>query len=211
VRVALDARLVAYQRAGIGNYILGLLRGLREIGREDRVVLLTSRRQPADDAEMAGFRVRRILTPPHHRWEQIGLAIEAAVLPVDLFHAADFIPPLVRRFPAVATVHDLAFLRMPGLLTADSRRYYGQVGRAVNDAERAIAVSDCTRRDLIELVGVAPEQIDVVHEAPTVDPAGASDEAFLAVSRAFALPSRYFLFVGTREPRKNLPRLLQAY
>lgn len=59
MRVALDARLMAYQRAGIGNYVLGLLRGLREIGREDQVVVLTSRKQPADVGAPAG----RVETP----------------------------------------------------------------------------------------------------------------------------------------------------
>jgi glycosyltransferase involved in cell wall biosynthesis len=211
LRVALDARLVAYQRAGIGNYVLGLLRGLREIGREDRVVVLTSRKHPADDPALAGYRSRRLFTPPHHRWEQLLLAAEAATLPVGLFHATDFVPPLLRRFPAVTTVHDLAFLRIPELLTADSRRYYGQIGRAVRSAARTIAVSECTRRDLIDLVGAPAERIDVVYEAPGIDAALATDQALALARRDLALPDEYFLFVGTREPRKNLPRLLQAY
>jgi glycosyltransferase involved in cell wall biosynthesis len=117
------------------------------------------------------------------------------------------VPPFLRRFPAVATVHDLAFLRMPELLTPQSRRYYGQVGAAARSADRIIAVSDCTRSDLIDLVGAPSARIDVVYEAadPRFRVLGADELP------ADDLPAEYFLFVGTREPRKNLVRLLEAY
>jgi glycosyltransferase involved in cell wall biosynthesis len=109
------------------------------------------------------------------------------------------------------TIHDLAFLKWPALLTAQSRRYYGQVARAVRSAERVIAVSARTRDDLIELVDAPAHRIDVVYEAADARFRPADAEAVAAVRARLALPERYFLFVGTREPRKNLRRLLAAY
>jgi glycosyltransferase involved in cell wall biosynthesis len=211
LRVALDARLLAHQRAGIGNYLLGLLAGLRQLGQEDRLVVLTSRKHDPNDPALAGLRRRALLTPPHHRWEQLGLAAELAPLRVDLYHQPDFIPPLRRRFPAVATVHDLAFLRLPGLLTPDSRRYYGQVGAAVRSAERTIAVSERTRQDLLELVGAPAERVEVVYEAAGSAFRPQPAERVADARVRWRLPEGYFLFVGTREPRKNLDRLLLAY
>src|SRR5262249_48950269 len=151
LRVGLDARLLAYRRAGIGNYVLGLLEGLRQIGQEDRLVVLTSRKHDPADPALAGLRRRVLLTPPHHRWERVGPAAARARPRPAASPPPAFLPPLRRRFPAVATVHDLAFLRQPDLLTPESRRYYGQIGAAVRSAERTIAVSQCTRRDLIDL------------------------------------------------------------
>jgi len=117
----------------------------------------------------------------------------------------------VRRIPAVVTIHDLAFLKWPELLTAQSRRYYGQVARAVRSADRVIAVSARTRDDLIELVDAPARRIDVVYEAADRRFARVEPAAVAAVARRLGLPERYFLFVGTREPRKNLRRLLDAY
>src|SRR2546425_2547678 len=156
------------------------------------------------------MRPRALWTPPHHRFEQLALPLELATIRCDVYHAPDFIPPFVRRVPAVVTIHDLAFLKWPELLTAQSRRYYGQVARAVRSADRVIAVSARTRDDLIELVDAPAHRIDVVYEAADerFRPVGA--EAVAAVSTRLALPERYFLFVGTREPRKNLRRLPEA-
>jgi hypothetical protein len=62
-------------------------------------------------------------------------------------------------------VHDVAFLRFPSLLTEESQSYYGQINRAVQNAEHVIAVSESTKRDLISLVGADEKKITVVYEA----------------------------------------------
>src|SRR5439155_20399424 len=114
----------------------------------------------------------------------------------------------VRRIPAVVTIHDLAFLKWPGLLTAQSRRYYGQVARAVRSANRVIAVSSRTRADLVELVDAPARRIDVVHEAADPRFRPAAPDVVAKLRARLGLPESYFLFVGTREPRKNLRRLV---
>jgi glycosyltransferase involved in cell wall biosynthesis len=209
LRVVVDARLVTYQRAGIGTYLLSLLASLADLLGREQLLVLKSRKGP-DLLGRLGLPTRALLTPPHHRLEQLALPLELATIRCDVYHAPDFIPPFVRRVPAVVTIHDLAFLKWPELLTAQSRRYYGQVARAVRSAERVIAVSARTRDDLIELVDAPAHRIDVVYEAADERFRPADPAAVAAVRARLALPERYFLFVGTREPRKNLRRLLQA-
>jgi glycosyltransferase involved in cell wall biosynthesis len=208
LRVAVDARLVTYQPAGIGNYVLSLLASLRELVRPDQIDVLVSRKDRNIAAQVAPLPTRNLWTPPHHRFEQLVLPFEVVRLDADVYHAPDFVPPFLRRFPAVVTVHDLAFLRMPELLTPESRRYYGQVGPAARNADRIIAVSECTRRDLVDLVGAPSKRIEVVYEAADARyrPLGEPE-----VDARGDVPDEYLLFVGTREPRKNLARLLEAY
>jgi glycosyltransferase involved in cell wall biosynthesis len=112
-------------------------------------------------------------------------------------------------------VHDLAFVRHPEHLTAEAQRYYGRIGRAVHHTDAIIAVSRATRDDLVTLVGTDPGRITVVHEAadPRYRPHdGPSPPMTTPLSIAgVCVPTRYFLFVGTIEPRKNLDNLLNAY
>ncbi|MGH2461905.1 MAG: glycosyltransferase family 4 protein [Chloroflexota bacterium] len=213
MRVAIDARLLAYQRAGTATYIRGILRGLRQAGSVDDVLVLASRRD-RDLDWLGGTRRRIVWTPCHHRLERWTLGLELAALSVEVVHSPDFIPParLGRRWARVMTVHDLAFLRFPNLLTAEAHRYYGQIHRAVGEAERIIAVSEATRRDLLELTPAAPERVTVIPEGvtPAFVPADPSAAA-VDVARRFGLRRPYFLFVGTLEPRKNLRRLIGAF
>jgi glycosyltransferase involved in cell wall biosynthesis len=211
VRIAIDARLVGYVQGGTSQYLLKLLHALAALRTGDDLLVLEGRRAAPDNPWPNSAARLRLSTPPHHRLEQLILPLELLRVRADVLHSPDFIPPFRRRIPAVITIHDLAFLRFPHLQTPESARYYGQVRRAVQSAEQIIAVSESTRRDLLELVQAPEERITVVHSAagPEYRPL---DEDELEHARArLGLPSRFILFVGTIEPRKNLPVLLQAY
>ncbi|HLG50710.1 MAG TPA: glycosyltransferase family 1 protein [Chloroflexota bacterium] len=212
--MAIDARLLAYQQGGTATYIRGLLQGFRQVaGANDEVVVLVSRRDHQSRL-MGPFRHYVVWTPCHHRFERWTLGAELRRLSVDVVHSPDFIPParLGAAWARVVTVHDLAFLRFPELLTAESRRYYGQVYRAVREADRIIAVSEATRRDILELTGARAEKIAVIAEG--VDPILRTlppDGSARRLVERFGLDRPYFLFVGTLEPRKNLMRLITAF
>ncbi|HLZ09292.1 MAG TPA: glycosyltransferase family 1 protein, partial [Chloroflexota bacterium] len=214
MRVAIDARLLAYQSAGTSTYIRGIIRGLREAAPQLDLLAIASRK----DRELAGLGDiphRLAWTPCHHRWERWTLGVELANLLVDVLHSPDFIPParLGRRWARVITVHDLAFLRFPDLLTASSRRYYGQISRATAEADQIIAVSESTKSDLMSLVSsslaakiaVIPEGVDPAYSVGST--VGLDREARIRLG----IEGPYFLFVGTIEPRKNLPRLIRAF
>lgn len=212
MHVALDARLADYSPAGIGQYSLQLARGLATLSSLHRVTLLRAARPRVAPETVSGLPSCRLLTPPHHRFEQQALPIELLRLRPDLLHSTDFIPPFRRYFKSVVTVHDLGFLHFPETLTESSRRYYGRIGRAVRSANRVIAVSQATRDDLIRLVDADPDKIDVVLEAadPAYQPIS-SEHELAAARRRLGVDRPYVLFVGSLEPRKNLPRLLEAF
>ncbi len=128
----------------------------------------------------------------------------------DLVYSPDFTAPPAWRVPRVVTVHDLAFLIHPEHTPARLRSYLQRtVPQQVASAQRVIVVSETTKRDLIERLGVREEKIVVV-------PNGV-DERFFAASplteanrETLNLPKEYLLTVGTVEPRKNHVTLFAA-
>ncbi|MGE5619871.1 MAG: glycosyltransferase family 4 protein [Sphingomonadaceae bacterium] len=211
MRIAIDARLVSYAQGGISQYTIRLVHALAALRTGDEILLLESRKPRLDASWPASVKRSRLFTPPHNRYESLALPVELLRHPMDLLHSPDFIPPFHRRCRSVITIHDLAFLRYPHLLTPESTRYYGQVARAVHSADQVIAVSDSTRRDVLELLSADPDKVTVVHSG--VSPEGrplAPTETETHRAR-LGLPERFILFVGTLEPRKNLPTLLKAF
>ena len=209
MRIALDARLVTYQRAGIGQYILHLVEAFTRVA-GDEFVILRSRKERWLLAP--NLPVVPLWTPPHHRFEQLALPIELARLKFDLLHSPDFIPPWRGRFRRLITVHDLTFLYYPQFLTAASRRYYnGQIEQAVRVADHISADSTSTKDDLVRLLGVAPEKITVVLLAhnPMYHPL--DDAVCQPTLDRLGLARGFLLFAGTLEPRKNISGLLAAY
>ena len=211
MRIGIDARLVAYQRGGISTYIRRLVEALSEIDQQDEFTIFQSRRDDRPLVRRPGFHSSTLWTPPHHPWEQWALPLELAPRSLDLLHCPDFIPPFRRRCPAVITVHDLAFRRFPETKTPDSLRYYDQIDRAVAEAEAVIAVSQATKKDLAELLAVAPQRVEVVYHGVDRRYRELDDPPSVrAFCQSRGLPETFILWVGTQEPRKNLPCLFQA-
>jgi glycosyltransferase involved in cell wall biosynthesis len=213
MRIGIDARLVYYSRAGIGQYIMRLVEALARLeANQDEFILLQSRKDPTQIVNGRNFGRISLWTPSHHWAEQTTLRVEIGHLRLDLLHSPDFIPPFRRNCKSVITVHDLAFLLYPHFLTKEAARYYGQIDQAVRRTDHIIAVSESTRQDTIKLLGVPERKITVIHEAanPIYQPMD-QEEARQRVVDIYGLDRDYILFVSTIEPRKNLPGLLQAY
>lgn len=211
MRIGIDARMVYYTEAGIGQYIRRLVQGLSRFDSPEKFVLFQSRKDAAVMANTNRFRRQNLWTPSHHRVEQWVLPIEFAFTNVELLHSPDFIPPFWRNMRSVITVHDLHFLRYPHFLTEDAARYYGQIDEAVRRTDHIIAVSESTRDDIINLLGVSADRITVIYEAadPSFQPID-DPQRLAQVRKKYDLPEQFVFFVSTVEPRKNIPTLLQA-
>ncbi len=227
MHVAINAQLVSfsqsYRNAGISRYIYNLLEGLARQSGDDHYTVFVSRDEIAAAAVSSLGQARHMrLVPvswptsqPPQRiaWEQLALPEALHSRKVDVFHApANVLPP---RLPcaSVVTVHDLAFLRYPQFFRP-TRRVYQRwfVRSSVGRASRIVAVSESTKRDLMELLSAPQEHIDVIYSGIAEDFQPIRDEATLAAFRAaHHLPERYLLFLGTLEPRKNLVGLIEAY
>jgi glycosyltransferase involved in cell wall biosynthesis len=187
VRVGLDVSPLAQTRAGTARYLRSLLAQLDA--------------DPALEVERLAFGGDGRLTAAVRdtAWYLAALPLQARSL--DVLHCPTFRAPLRSAAPLVVTVHDLAVLRHPAAFRPWARRYGSLlVPRVVRAADRLIAVSEFTKRELVELTGVPEERVRVIPNAvgAPFTPEGPRAEG------------DYVLAVGTLEPRKNLPRLVEA-
>ena len=180
--VGLDVSPLVQTRAGTARYLRGLLDRLR----------VDVRRLSFGGAGRGSTVVRDAV------WYPLALGRAKGI---DVLHCPTFRGPVRSRAPLVVTVHDLAVLRHPELFNAWTRRYSRVlVPRVVRSALRVIAVSEFTKREIVELLGVREERVRVIGNA--VEPVFAADGP--------AAEGDYVLAVGTVEPRKNLVRLVDA-
>jgi glycosyltransferase involved in cell wall biosynthesis len=222
VHVGLNAQLLdfshTYRSGGISRYIYHLLVELRALDADDRFSVFVGR-LPVDSglAPTPRFRLRPAGLPtarPAVRvlWEQVLQPRALQHEGVDLLHSLAFAQPIAWRGPSVVSFMDLSFMRFPRAFNRANRVYLATMARlAVRRADRLVAISEHTRGDLIRLLGAPPDRVAVTHCG--VDPSFRPiDPAEVAAYREQqGLPERFLLYVGTLEPRKNVPRLLDAY
>ena len=128
----------------------------------------------------------------------------------DLVYSPDFTAPPSLRTPNIITIHDIAFSIVPERAPAGLRNYLTSVvPRAARNAAAIVAVSETTKRDIVERLRIPADRVTVVPNA--------AGERFFAAEplteverKRLGLPQRYFLTVGTLEPRKNHQTLFAA-
>ena len=150
-------------------------------------------------------------------WQRLRLPVpvEAITGALDVFYSPDFVlPPTLPRTRTLLTVHDLSFLRCPDAFVPALRRYLERVvPRSIARAERVLADSEATRADLVALLGALPEKVQVLYSGvhPRFRPQPEPGEAERVRARYGLGDAPYALSVGTLQPRKNYPRLIQAF
>ena len=220
-RVGLNALLLysgrgaSYRRAGIDGYIRGLLPHLPAA--DTRLTYTAFVSSLLDDAHngMAAVRVPpRLSVRPLVRvlWEQLFLPRLCVQERVRLLHAMAFVSPVLTPVPTVVTVYDLSFLRLPGYFRPANRIYLSLLTRlSCQRARRVIAISEHTRTEVVELLGVSRKRVDVVYPGLSSGFRRASAQAVTAFRQRRGLPESFILYLGTIEPRKNLSVLINAY
>lgn len=220
MRILFDYTAAIAQGAGIGRYTRSLMDALLRVDHEDRFTLFSAERPTTERPFPTAANVRSVTGPLDNRrmtilWHRlrVPLPIEALAGRADVFHAPDFSLPPTMGARKVVTVHDLAFMTHPECAVPTLRAYLNRVvPHAVRRADHIIAVSQRTANDLVELLGVAPKKITVIHLG--VDPAVrrvVDPEALRTAEARYGLRRPFALAVGTIEPRKNFARLVEAF
>jgi glycosyltransferase involved in cell wall biosynthesis len=214
VRVVVDVTPLALPRTGIGNYVLGMLRGLAEAGPEHEIVAFSAVAPPGRrriEAALDGVPVtkRIVLVPPRSHywrtaWSRLGHGpVEWLLGPLDVFHFSDWMYPPQRGGVRATTIHDLFPLRYPDWVHPQTQRMHSRkYAHAAQTCDLIVVNSAFTAREVVELLAFPRKRICVAN--PGVGPLFGPD----GLRRDLGGP--YVLTVATLERRKNLETLLEA-
>lgn len=199
MRIAIDATSMPANRTGVAHYLLELIAALEC----DLVVLVKP--EDADEISLRAPRAELIPCNLANRaarlvWEQTLLPAKLRAINPDLLHSPHYSMPYATGLPVVAVMHDATFWHFPEAHEAHKRMWFRAVSSmTARRATRLITVSKSAKQDLVS-AGMPESKFDVIYHGV--------DASWFDTERK---PGDYVFFVGTLEPRKNLPRLLRAY
>jgi glycosyltransferase involved in cell wall biosynthesis len=229
VRVLIDATALPPLRGGVGRYVDELIAHLPQVGVDLRVVCQSR------DVGLYSTSVGRqnvVVLPawavsPSKRlvWEQVGLPRVIRAHHPDIVHSPHYTMPLVNAMPLlnggrrrpkqVVTLHDATFFSDPGVHLAVKARFFTWWTKfSCRHADALLVPSQATKDELVAAVRADPDRIKVIphgvdHQVfrpPTVGDVGEA-RTWLGLPA----DADYITFLGTLEPRKNVPGLIRAY
>ncbi|WP_131737843.1 glycosyltransferase family 4 protein [Actinomadura roseirufa] len=217
-RILLDATAVPADRGGLGRYVDGLMAALDALGADLAVAC-----QRADQERYGRLApgARIVAGPPGlaHRatrlaWEQSGLPYVAEQVAADVLHVPTYAMPVGVTLPTVVTIHDVTLFAEPEPHDPDRTSYIKSATRtAARRATRLIVPSRATRDELVRLLAADPGHIDVAgHGVDHTMFHRPTDAEVAGISDRLGLHGRpYIAYLGTLEPRKNIPNLVRGW
>ncbi len=217
LHVSLDVSAAVNGRAGLGRYAALLAAALAQ-ERPGAVRLFANFTRTASiPPELAALPMRSIRLG-YKPWrlaiwlaQLAGLRFDRLIEGAALYHATEHLLMPLHDTPTVLTVHDLIYHLFP---QHHKRLNYWYLNAAmplyVRRADHIITVSETSKRDLIHLYGTPPDKVTAIYEAASPIFRPQPPEKVAAAKARYGLPDRYLITVGTIEPRKNLPRLVEA-
>ena len=215
MRIVIDVTPLSLPRTGIGNYTLGMLRGLVDAGGGHEIVAFApvgpkGARRVREALDGLPLTQRVVVLPPSSHtwrtgWSRLGRPdVERLAGRLDAFHFSDWMYPSQRSGVRATTVYDLSPLHHPEWVAPLTARMHGRkYAHAAQTCDVLFAISRYTARDVVETLGVPEERVAL---------------AYPGVARRFSpeghrahRSSPYLLSVATLEPRKNVDTLVAAF
>lgn len=215
MRIGFDAKRYFNNSTGLGNYSRDLIRVLETYHPQSTYYLYTPNTP-------TNCKLDNIRTPQNFLekklsayWRYKGIVKDLAKDKIDLYHGLSAEIPVglkAANIPSVVTIHDLIFVRYPELYkTIDRTIYLAKARYAAKRSDKIIAISQQTKADIINFLGVAEEKIEVIYQGcHSTFKVRRTDHQKTNLIRSYGLPQDFILNVGTIEARKNLLQIVKA-
>jgi glycosyltransferase involved in cell wall biosynthesis len=223
MRIAFDAKRAFHNFRGLGNYSRTLLTDISEMNPSNEYLLYTP---PFNDPRVIEWSERHpqleVKLPTNSLsksfpswWRSVFLTNVIQKEEVDIFHGLSHeLPPSIEKLPlkTVVTIHDLLFLKRPGFFKWIDRQVYKQKFQsACETADKIVAVSEQTKKDIMEFFNIPEEKIEVIYQTcrrhfGILLPEESKEE----IRQKYNLPNRYILYIGAFEANKNVIGLIKS-
>ncbi|HUP26924.1 MAG TPA: glycosyltransferase family 1 protein [Chloroflexia bacterium] len=224
MRIGINAHLLSfsssYRQAGLSRYIHELVARVPRVDpSSDFLAFVGSGEVPEQftSTQPPNLRLLRSKLPTERApfrilWEQTALPLATVSSRMDLLHCPVNVRPFASRCPVVITIHDLIFLRFPEAFHPAKRTYLKYMTAwSARKADHVITVSEATRRDVIDLLGVKPARVTTAHNGVGEQFVRLPDTRVEEFRAGNDLPADLVFYMGTLEPRKNTVTLLRAF
>lgn len=218
MKIGFDGKRAANNLTGLGNYSRSLISHLAKYFPQNQYFVYSPKVKEHPQIKSFTDSSNVLLKLPDTKgilWRTLGIKKQLLNDKIDLYHGLSHELPIGIRntgIPSVVTIHDLIFMRYPKNFGAIDRFIYKiKTKSACKQADQIVAISEQTKRDIVEFYKTDPDKIEVIYQSCDDSfKSMANDEVKDQVKKKYQLPDKYILNVGTIETRKNLLALVRA-
>ncbi|MDO5106465.1 glycosyltransferase family 1 protein [Capnocytophaga sp.] len=218
MKIGFDAKRAFHNNRGLGNYSRDLIRILQE---RSTFNLLLFNPKPKKDTRICITKQTNVISPQSVFWKKLKSLWRTFCIKniakrekIDLYHGLSGEIPLGihQTTRTIVTIHDLIFVRYPQWYSFFDRKiHFLKFQYAALKSHHIIAISEQTKRDIVDFLGISPDKISVVYQGcHQAFKQTYSEEQKRAIQQKYGLPERFVLNVGAIEPRKNALEIAKA-
>lgn len=224
MRIGIDIRNIGKQRTGDETVFFNLVKNLAEIDNSNEYLLFTDiageniiqelkKKLAIENKE--NFKIIFLNCSNKFVWNIWTLPAYLRKSPVDVYHTQYITPFFVSKNIKIVThIHDISFLAYPEFIKKSDLFFLKNlIPGSIRRADKVIAVSEFTKNEIIKYYKTDPGKIEVVYNAVGEDflKSDYSGSELFEIRKKYNLPEEFILYIGTLQPRKNIPILIQSF
>jgi len=222
--IGIDIRLIGKKQTGSEAVFFNLTKNLAKLDSENEYKLFTDVtdknqlekiKKDLEIMDKHNFEIISLETKNRFSWNFLTLPLSLRKKPVDIYLTQYITPWFVQKKVKIVTIiHDISFNFYPQFIKFWDLLFLKiLIPRSLKRADKIIAVSKFTQDEIIKYYKVDPKKVDWFHNAVSEDflVQDISEEKIKTIKKKYNLPERYILYIGTLQPRKNIPAIIEAF